>query len=299
VLVSALVLCTCALAQSPVFLPMLYVTPAPSYNYAGNVNYWVLPLCSNMEYDGLIAEVRVSLPFAPWSSSSGQIVYMSVTDANGNVIANNTQTGTTDLRMSFPYTSSYGDLTIQTRTGNAPNVVFTLSVQFTTKTGLSYVPHEMRTKNAAPSAPPTQDFLPWKNEHPFAAQTDPKAMATYRLIQVITDGQTFSIPTNPNTPGILIDYYYCGNPDTPKIQIITTVNSLDDQSAFSTYLCMPNQLPCAAGTALVENSDPRGIAINTVVLNTNSNQYNAIEAAIYGWGNYGGKNTFSFTVNVS
>jgi len=119
-----------------------------------------------------------------------------------------------------------------------------------------------------------------------------------QLEQIIAGSSTFEILTDVYTAGILIDFDYC--PMGQSYDVLVTVVAMDEKSAFATYVCVdPKEMPCSAGTAQRSNSDPSGIALNSILLSTNTAEYTSMQVAVYGWGQYQGQNKFAFGVSVT
>jgi len=277
------------------FVPFMYVTPQPVYNQAYATTQYAASLCQAAEYDGLTAQLSVDLPFTAWSYDSQQIAYVTVTDQHGNVVKNNTEdTGSPIPDIEFVYSSSMGDLTVTCTTGNSPNVVFTLSIQFLSATfSMNHTSLKKRLLHASLASA----------QHTAVsdlAYPPPKVLPTgtvTQLTQIIAGTSTFQVPTDPYNVGILIDFDYC--PMGQSYDVEVNVVALDELSAFATYLCVKaSEMPCSAGNAQRANSDPSGTALNNVVLSTNTAEYTSLQAAIYGWGRYQGVNNAVLSVAV-
>jgi len=274
---------------APRFIPFMYATPDPVYNAAYTTTQYTASLCQGSEYNGLTAQLSVDLPLTAWSWSSQQIVYVSVADQHGTIVKNNTQdTGSPIQDIEFVYLTTMGDLTITCATANAPSVLFTFSIEFISPTSpLTSMDRKQRRKNSLEIAP--SDFAPPPVFVPSGT--------VVQLDQIIAGSSTFQIATDVYNAGILIDFDYCPTAQSYNVQI--NVVATDELSAFATYICVnPTEMPCSAGSAQRSNSDPSGVALNTVLLSTNTAEYASMQAAIYGWGRFGGVNSAVFSVSV-
>jgi hypothetical protein len=220
------------------------------------------------------------MPYTLWSVSGQQIVNVLVynnPDFTGAPIASNNGGGTLDpiQEFSFIYASSYGDLYISVTTGNAGNIVYTMTLEFG--------PKPTRT-TLVPDAPRTAVETP---------QTLSKSAAVIILQQIIADSDVYTVVTGSS---VLIDFSYC--PSQATYNMIIQITATDEKTATSLYVCLPDQIPCDASKATREHSDPRPIAVNTVSLSTTSTEFSALQVAVYGWGDYQQDNKFIFSVNV-
>jgi len=264
--------------SAQVYIPFLYVTPVPIEVAAQQSNQFYVPLCKNSAYDGKTAQISINLPLSPWSPSSQQVVYMKVyntSDSSGTVLATNNGTGTPSAQFSLTYNVAYGDLYIIATNGVAPGIVYTFSISF------------------GSMAVAESDLNLGKVDETW--EKPPQPLATYTMRQVITDSTPFQVLTSPSGPPLLINFTYC--PATPSYTLVITAVALDDISATALYICTkPTEMPC---NALAQYYDVTGIGISTVIMQTTTGQFQAMQAAVYGWGVYQMNNTFTFSVNVS
>jgi len=275
-----LILFCLSLCTAQDYVPFKYVTPTAIYGGAFTKTLFFAGLCK--QYDGLDATISINMPYAAWSVSNQQIVNVLVynnSDLSGSPIQSNNGGGTTDptQEFNFIYQNSDGDLYIQVTTGNAGNIVYTMTLAFSNSTQM---------KPIFISAKPVV--------HTVSAPLQLKSAADFvTLNQIIVDDTVYKVLTGSHT---LINFAFC--PSQTSYNIVVQVSANDERTATSLYVCLPSEQPCDASKAAQSRSDPRPIAINTVSLPTTSTQYSNLQAAVYGWGDYQQVNEFLFSVNV-
>lgn len=75
-----------------------------------------------------------------------------------------------------------------------------------------------------------------------------------------------------------------------RYDVTISVTATDSVSTMSTFVCLPNELPCTVTSST--HYDPRGIGINTVTLSTGSASLTKLYVLVVGWGDGGQLNTF-------
>jgi hypothetical protein len=272
-LVVVLSLLACHSLAAPTFVPFTYVSPAPVYGPAYATNYFKASLCSQSAYDGMLITVDLNLPYTPWSMSAGSVLGVQVaTDAQlTNIITNNTVNGQLLPTWSFPYSLSYGDLYFRVSNGASPNIVYTVSLVFTSqKLGIPVI------------SAITPSLSPSKSEYTFVD-----------LQQLISIPQAFQTQTGGD-PWVGA-FSYC--PTSTNYDLIIQAEGADGISAVALYVCInPSEFPCSAGTAQQAFSNPIGSFVASVSLSTNTGQFTVMQVAVYGWGEYQKQNTFMLTV---
>jgi len=269
------------LSQEIKFLPFLIVSPTPLASAGAFTNFYLeAPLCSFSEYNNQPLTFRLNLPFAAWNQASGSVATVSVYNSSklDHLIATNVDSANNKTLLqefTFPYLDSYNNLFFVITNGNAPNFVFTTDLEFR---GLSssrqvvHVPSEV-----------------------LYVQSPPKgADPTFILMdQIYSDGTPYSVTTGSSRT-FSIDY--CSA--VPLYTITFQATAMDDKSAFALYVCTdPSEFPCTAGSAKRAYSDPRGIAVVTVVISTTTGQFSQIQVTVYGWGEQAQSNTFLLSIN--
>jgi len=264
------------------FSPFLWATPWITSLSAAQKAQFHIPTCGIPQYNGQTMKFAADLPFDSWDPSSQRVLYIAIynsSDFTGSVIADNKDptTGGPIQEFSFPYQNIYGDLYILVTAGVAPTISFSLNVKIANKS-LKSAAHPFPSPHSLQQA----DIISAPN-------------AIVDLLQLLYDPTPLVVGSVADSPPLLIDFVYCPTQDSYQLEIF--VVALDEISAFATYLCTDFSSPCNAqkGQGL---SDPRGIAVNYVHLQTTYRQYTTIEAAIYGYGNKGQNNTFIFSVTT-
>jgi len=178
--------------------------------------------------------------------------------------------------FTFPYKASWGDLYIVVTSGNAPNLVYTLNLEFVDLQMKGFQKPHVITQHEVVFVPkdPTVDFV--------------------FLDQIINTGQQFSVLTSKN---LVFNFSFCPTAG-PVDKLVVQATATDEASAMALYVCIqPSEFPCTPATAQRQNSDARGVSIVTVPLNTASAQYTKIQALVTGWGQFNNLNNFLFSVN--
>jgi len=272
------------LSQEIKFLPLLLVSPSPLTSAGAFTNFYLqAPLCGFPEYNNQPVTFRLNLPFAAWDQASGSVATVSVYNSSklDHLITTNVDSANNKTLLqefTFPYLDSYNNLFIVITNGNAPNFVFTADLEFR---GLSS-PHKNSSRQVVPS-------------EVLYVQSPPKGGdPTFTLMdQIYSDGTEYSVPTGSSRT---FSMSYCAA--VPVYTLTFQVTAEDDKSAFALYVCTdPSEFPCTAGSAKREYSDPRGIAVSTVLISTTTGQFSKIQVAVYGWGEHLQSNAFLLSIN--
>jgi hypothetical protein len=273
--------------QTPVYIPMLYATPAPIDNTnAFTTTQFILNFCKNAAYDGKTLEVAANLPYKPWSVSMGQIVNIGVynnPDCTGSPLAANVDsTGAPVPKFDVVYNVSWGDLYLKVTTGASPNVVYTLSGSFGEAFG--------GTRRRAPIT------HGGPSNGSYAGKTIAGGSGPVTLTQIVNDFQPFQVLTGDL---ILINFAYCPPSSLQNYDISIAATAVNDLSAAALYICTKqSEMPCSPGSAEQDHMDPSGTAVASVRLSATTQQFTQMQAAVVGWGAYNLPNSFLFTVSV-
>jgi hypothetical protein len=190
-------------------------------------------------------------------------------DANKNLLQN----------FTFTYKASYGDLYLVVTSGNAPNLVYTLDMEF----------EKLQSSRNREMVEDTRRLI---------SQRKIKATTTIDWIwmdQIISTAKQYSVLTAST---MTFNMSYCPS-SSPTNSLTFQVTSTDEASAFALYVCIQaSEFPCTPQSAQRQNSDARGIALVTVALETSSAQFTKLQATVVGWGQYTHQNNFLFSVNT-
>jgi hypothetical protein len=109
--------------------------------------------------------------------------------------------------------------------------------------------------------------------------------------------QPASVETSPYNPAF---FQFVACPETsPTTSFNFVLTASDARSAFSTYICEStnSSAQCGAGYAQPGWYDASGSGIN--VVSQEAIPAGILSAAVYGWGDYGANNSFTFNIGIS
>jgi len=259
-------------ALSQDFTPTTFSTPGPTAPLPFQGDAFIANLCSNKAYDSRLVTVDITFPLQVWNPVMSTAVALQVFQSTDNtVVANNSDLTTGQLKQSFnfKYSAAYGDLIVVVTSLNVPNIVYTFDLGFSS----------------------TQDYPPDPSAvkpigAPFKATADPTP-----LKQFLNTLQVYQVMTQSL---VTINWAYC--PTSSTYSLIVAARATDLTSDLALYVCLPTETPCGPATASRSRSDPTGAAVASVLLSTTTKEYQTLQAAVVGWGNFGQMNNFVFVV---
>lgn len=280
VLSSALIGVWSQLPPEPVqFIPTLYVTDAPERQSADKAVMYVATMCNPKLYDSYMAISRINIP-SGWKPDIGYFGKLEVcsTSSCDTILCSNYPDGIFDGShyCSFLYNVTIGNVYIRATSGPAPNIDWTVALQFVSKKEFD--------KNSGEQPRRRLFDVPEPKARNKISPNDIKV-----LTQLIPTGVRESVTTLNKLQFIMS---FCPNSQTTeRYNIDIVVTALDSKSAMATYVCLPPlKVPCSPTTAT--QSDPRGIGLNVVTLQTGSGTLKDVYVLIVGWGDGEQENTF-------
>jgi len=267
------------LASSQTFLPTQYSTLKPfQFDIERRTFALSIQLCAPAVYTGCQMTATVNCPFTPWAVEDGTYTNFTVSSAADNCAAvicqNNAKATSNPNRCSFVYNPSYGPRLYVTGTaGNAAGFqgTFNLEVNCTKKSEI-----------------PEKNFYGLNTMAPCPASAD----TTKRTILFDIPGQ---VPTSSRTADAA-KYQIAVCPDRQVFaKVDYSLQAVDKNSAFASYFC--NTGPCNVDISPVGWRDDSGTALNAISLSNLQNQM--LWLNVYGWGQFEGRNTYVFHMEIS
>lgn len=278
-------------AQTPpvTFIPTLYVTSAPERPTPLQAFIYQANVCNTTIYQGNMVIARVNIP-SGWNPNIGRVAKLQVctTSDCSTCLCTNYPGGKFNGQhnCSFTYNKSLTPVYIVVTAGNAPNIDWTVALEFLPKS--QYVEKD------------NEELLFYEMlefPEPIAinkvSDTDVKT-----LQQIVPPGNNHNVSTMQRR-----DFRFAFCPDaatTPRYNVDIIVIARDSRSAMATYVCLPPVDPnvgCLPGEA--EHSDPRGIAINVVTVPTGTGSLKDVYVAVVGWGDGYQDNNFLIGATIT
>ena len=116
-----------------VFIPTLYVTDSPERPNPDTAVMYVATVCSPKTYQGFMSIARINIP-SGWKPFIGVMAMLEVcsTAACDNVLCTNYPGGVFNGQhnCTFTYNSTVGNVYIRATSGSAPNIDWTVALEF-------------------------------------------------------------------------------------------------------------------------------------------------------------------------
>lgn len=120
------------------FIPTLYVTDQPESPKPSTVVMYVADICNTKVYAGYMTIVRVNMPNG-WNPFIGLLAKLEVctSSACDHIICTNFVNGVFNGQhnCSFAYNTTYDHIYVRVTSGDAPNIAWTIGLEFTTRKG--------------------------------------------------------------------------------------------------------------------------------------------------------------------
>jgi hypothetical protein len=279
-----LLLLVAAAFASPNYIPIVFTTPHTLSMMGMEVQILHLPLCPSVAgvYNGLPLDIQMASPFQQWNPQQGVFVQMNVfTDPSfTDNVCSTSMTGATNC--TFTYKTNMTDLYLQATVGNVASLTFTVQAEFLGAADYSqYLPDADNTYDMSGASSDLDDgFIEMAQFFQFSG----------------------SVATSAEAP-LLTMALVCPPASAQNYIVRTSIQGTNAQSAFSSYMCF-HKSPCYPGTfppPLPDSSSPTGSGYNflggpSVPI---PSTYTNISYSIYGYGLYGGMNSFVFSTSVS
>lgn len=260
------------------FLPTLYVTNQVERPKADQSFMYQATICDPELYDGNLTLVHVNIPHG-WNPVIGSVAKIEacVTEKCTAVHCTNWPNGKFNGNhyCNFTYNaSSMTDLLFRITAGRSSSIDWTVGVDFLS----------------------AKEWYPPPPVHRGEAMgiPEPMGLGGNGTDDIIFLGQIVksSSPQTVLTLGIKeFSFHFCPDKQTgDRYDVTISVTATDSVSGMSTFVCLPNELPCTVTSST--HYDPRGIGINTVTLTTGSASLTKLYVLVVGWGDSGQSNTF-------
>ncbi|XP_028401354.1 uncharacterized protein LOC114524465 [Dendronephthya gigantea] len=279
---------TSSWAQVPkptTFIPTLYVTSEVEAQKPNHAVTYQANICNTTIFKDMMMITRVNMPIG-WDPNIGRTAKIQVC-SNANCdkpLCTNFPGGTFSGQhnCTIPYNTTLKAVFVTVTAGNAPYISWTVAVEFIPK--YQYV--EKPNRDAF-----YYDLLRFPEPIAINKVADVKI-----LQQIVPPGYKFSVQTSDRR-----DFRMAFCPDegtTERYDVSLVVTALDSISAMSTYACLPPVDPTVGCTPdKAAQSDPRGIAINTLTISTGSGGIKDLYIAVVGYGD--GEQTNHFLIGAT